>query len=228
MSIRIHPSSAAPSNCKWRRRLLKLLCVMVVVMPCLAISQVSSAMGPSYEYTDRSLFAISFKAGYFLPLNSTIDQVYGGAPELEVGLAWQVVPRWAIVSAGRWLSKDGHSLVGRDFTSMTIGSIFLGGRYSQPIGSRWIVYFDAGPRYGFVSFDNRSDFVDREVRNHGLGFSAEASCLYALTPKRWWIQTFIDYTWLRLSFTPAIDQVVGRSRVQLDGLSFGGGLLVAF
>ena len=171
---------------------------------------------------------IDAKIGYFF-FTSTLRHIYTqGGLDGQLSGAYPVYKYLRIYGGLEYVRKSGHSLNGDQKTSIRNFPISLGLQptftfnFYRPVS----VYFTVGPRYVFSWVHNDSTFVSRRMSANNIGGFVNTG-FQAKFGKHFIFDFFGEYSYARLNFKSKVANSVGN-RVQVGGLTFGGGIGYAF
>lgn len=125
------------------------------------------------------------------------------------------------VSLG-YLHQNGKSLGGNDSTTLNLIPIDIGYKYVfltkniQP-------YLGLAMDISYIHLKNESPYVQKTQTTWGVGIKPKSGVLFFPT-ERFFIDLFLDYTYLPVSFSQDGKLLVYNKKVDLSSLSIGGGV----
>lgn len=170
---------------------------------------------------------LEFKFGYFIFADSKMRDIYDrGGLDLQLSVSYPVW-RWLdIYGSVEYFRLHGKSLGGNQETSIWEIPLSLGLKPIITITNTVQYYIAIGPRYFFVHQHNKSEFVDKNLSQNGIGgFVNTGFNFFPL--KHLCIDVYGEYSYGRLHFHPDHELVFGRT-IQVGGFAFGGGLGYSF
>ena len=161
------------------------------------------------------------RVAYFYPTDPEFRDIYSGAGLYSVETnvqAWKGLYPW--ISAG-FLYTTGRSSAGNKTTLYAV-PIGLGLKYFFKFDRIW-PYLGAGAVVSYMHIDNDSSFVTRNQSEWGVGVIAKSGFLAYVT-ENLFFDFFLDYTYLRRSFSTSKSKPVLTRTANFSGLSIGGGI----
>ena len=167
--------------------------------------------------------SLEVKTGYFFFTDSTMRKVYDqGGLDMQLSATYPITTYLHAYGSVEYFEKSGHSLNGRQKTSIYGIPLSFGIRPVFTLSSCVDYYFTLGPRYTFIQAHNRSSYVPKNM--HGNGFGGFANMGFVFKPTQCiTIDLFGEYSYTRLHFHSKKKRTTGHT-VQVGGLCFGGGI----
>ncbi len=180
----------------------------------------------SFSQVNGMEFLIEGKAAYFYPLDSEVRDIYcdGGVfgLELSVDSCWNLYP-W--ISAD-YFCVDGRSIGENDKTTLTLVPLGIGLKYLFSCGClRPYLGLGFGSTYFHTKDD--SNFVKKSHTKWGFGVIAKGGAQFYFSDC-WFFDLFLDYTWMKLSFSGTSDPFVLGRKADISNINVGGGIGVNF
>jgi hypothetical protein len=164
---------------------------------------------------------LEIKPGYFFFADHTLRKIYhSGGFEIQGSATYPLHKMLAVYGSLGYMQVHGKSLHGHQKTSMFQIPFDVGLRAVADWGERASGYLSIGPRYFYVHQHNDSTYVNRNVRQSGLGFFVNGGC-NVIAYDRFLLGIFGEYAFEQKSFTSTIPYVYGRKNVQIGGFTFG-------
>lgn len=166
---------------------------------------------------------LEIKPGYFFFSNHTLRKIYHGGFEIQGSATYPLYKMIALYGSLGYLQVQGKSLNEHQKTSMFQIPFDVGLRAIAHVGEYVDGYLSIGPRYFYVHQHNDSIYVNRNIRQSGLGFFVNAGCNF-IAYDRFLLGIFGEYAFEQKSFKSSIPNVYGRKNVQMGGFTFGASL----
>ena len=168
-----------------------------------------------------------FKAAYFYPSDHRFRNVYSDAGfySFETNVqSWRNIYSWASLG---FLYTSGTSIGESKKTELYMIPIGLGLKYLFRHNQCVQPYLGLGLVVAYIHVYNDSKFVMRNQTKWGVGGIAKAGFLTYIS-RSLFFDFFLDYTYLKRTFDTPRNKLVINHKVDLSGLSIGGGIGYCF
>ncbi len=166
--------------------------------------------------------ALEVKFGYFYFSNSKMRKIFDrGGIDVQISSFYPIYKWLQIYGSIEYLERNGKSSEDQK-TKIWETPFSLGLKVVIPVCNKIQSYFTLGPRYFFVHVHNQSSFVERNLKQNGLGGFANiglnfSPCNHLL------IDLFGEYSYGRLHFHSSKKNNYGQT-MQIGGFAFGAGI----
>jgi hypothetical protein len=165
--------------------------------------------------------------GYFFFTDPTLKKVYNdGAVDIQLSRSYTLRKNLQFYTSIEYLYNHGRSLFGNQKTFIYEIAVNLGFKPVIPISSWLNFYFIPGLRYSYVHQKNESSYVDKVIRQNGLGGFIDAGFNFVFK-EYFLIDLFGEYSYVKVKCHPDRTNVYS-SDTQIGGVTFGLGLGYAF
>ncbi len=164
----------------------------------------------------------TLRGAYYYPTDHRFRDIYStyGLYSIETSVqAWKALYPWA--SAG-FLYASGSSIGENDSTRFYMIPIGIGLKYFFKT-NRVFPYLGLGAIVAYAHINNDSKFVKRKQARWGVGGIAKTGFL-AYATQSLFFDFFLDYTYLKMSFSHDSSKPTTNRKGDLSGLSVGGGI----
>jgi len=171
--------------------------------------------------------ALEIKVGYFFFSDHKMQKIYDrGGLDVQASISYPMWRWLQIYGSVEYLEKHGRSLNAYQKTRIREVPLSLGLKPIIRLSPKVEYYFTLGPRYIFVCQHNHSSFVDKKIRQSGLGGFVNTGFNFHINPHLL-IDVFGEYSYKQMHFHSSKTNVYGRN-IQVGGFTFGAGLGYAF
>lgn len=172
-------------------------------------------------------FLPEVKAAYFYPLDSRTRDIYSDGAvyglELNMESCWCIYP-WI---SGQYFCVDGRSIGEDDKTTLRLVPLGIGLKYMFCCESCWRPYVGLGFGATYLHTKDDSNFVKRTRSKWGYGLIVKGGSYFYFSDC-WFFDIFIDYTWMKLSFSGSTDPFIIGKKADISNIAVGGGIGVNF
>ena len=168
---------------------------------------------------------IEAKAGYFFFVTDPMADVYKhGGIDVQLSGAYPLTRYLRIYGSVEYFKRSGYSLAGNQPTSIWAVPLSLG---LQPVvyldyEHKSTYYLTFGPRYFITRVHNDSTYVSPHMHSNGWGLFANSGFAFTIG-KHFRLDLFGEYSYGKRRYTTTVPNSQGE-RVQISGLTFGGGI----
>lgn len=162
------------------------------------------------------------RAAYYYETDHLTRDIYGSAALFNVEFNIQTSAHSMPFVALGYLHQDGYSLSGHDSTSLYTIPIEIGYKYLF-LTNNIQPYLGLALDISYVHIKNNSPFVIPTQAGWAVGFKPKSGVLF-FPDDHFFIDVFLDYTYLEMCFSDEDDQLVYNKKLDLSGLSVGAGI----
>ena len=164
---------------------------------------------------------IEIKPSYFFFYQSPMNKIYDkGGFQVQSSLSVPIMKHCDLYGSAGYRQVWGHALNTCEKTSLAVIPVDLGLKPKFKISPRCYYYFAVGPRFFFFEQNNRSPYVEKTIKNNGIGVFANTG-FNALFKKHFLFGIFGEYSYEQKFICPTIPNVYSTGNTQLGGLAFG-------